>query len=189
MSLQLQAIQKLLTAHSDKAAVEANNKFIPGEKRVYGVRNPVINDLTKQFKEGGFALIKELWQAGAYEERLMAVKMIGYVAKKEPAKALQCVQDFASELDNWAICDTLGTQSLKPIVKTHQEQIFALAKKYNLSEDLWQRRLSLVLVEYYTRDKKLIPEINKLVKALEGDKEYYVKKAVIWIKKNIAKGK
>lgn len=189
MSSQLQIIQKLLTEHSDSAAVAANNKFIPGEKRVYGVRNPVINDLAKQFKAGGFALIKELWEAGAYEEKLMAVKMIGYMAKKEPAKALQFVQDFADDLDNWAICDTLGSQSLKPIIKTHQEEIFALAKKYNLSKDLWQRRLSLVLVEYYTRDKKCLPEINKLVKALENDKAYYVKKAVIWIKKNIAKGK
>jgi 3-methyladenine DNA glycosylase AlkD len=38
-------------------------------------------------------------------------------------------------------------------------------------------------------EKKLHPEIMKLVKPLENDEEYYVKKAVIWIKKNFAKGK
>ena len=80
-------------------------------------------------------------------------------------------------------------QGLKPILKTHQKEIFELAKKYNQSPDFWQRRLSLVLVEWYTRFKELRPEIKKLVSALEHHKEYYVKKALVWIKKNLEKGK
>ncbi len=189
MVTQLEAIQKLLLKHADEGAVEANKKFVPGSKKVYGVRNPVLNEIAKQFKEGGFDLVKELWKAGAYEEKMIALKLLGCIAKKNPEMSLQLLQQFAKEIDNWAICDTMGMQSLKPIVKTHQKEIFALAKKYNNSKDFWQRRLSLVLVEYYTRDKTLLPEINKLVLALENDKEYYVKKAVVWIRKNITKGK
>ena len=190
MSHQLETIQKILQQHSNKAALDANKKFVPGSsKKVYGVRNPVLNDLAKQFKEGGFGLVKELWDAGAYEEKLTALKMMGCIAKKDPEKSLQLIRHFAKGIDNWAECDTMGMQALKPIVKTHQNEIFALAKKYNVSKDMWQRRLSLVLVEYYTRDKSLLPEINKLVASLEDDKEYYIKKAIVWIKKNIAKGK
>jgi 3-methyladenine DNA glycosylase AlkD len=80
-------------------------------------------------------------------------------------------------------------QGLKPIFKTHRDEIFALAKKYNQSTDFWQRRLSLVLLEWYTRIKELHPEIIKLVKALENDEEYYVKKAIVWINKNFEKEK
>ena len=83
----------------------------------------------------------------------------------------------------------MGMQGLKPIFKTHQKEIFALAWKYNSSKDFWQRRLSLVLVEWYTRKKELHPEIMRLIKNLENDEEYYVKKAVMWIKKNLDKGK
>ncbi|MES2848764.1 MAG: DNA alkylation repair protein [Bacteroidota bacterium] len=189
MSAQLKAIQKILIQQSSKAALDANNKFVPGCKKVYGVRNPVLNELAKQFKEGGFDLVKELWDAGAYEEKITALKMLGYIAKKDPGRSLQLIQHFAKGIDNWAECDTMGMQSLKPLVKTHQEEIIALAKKCNISKDMWQRRLSLVLVEYYTRFPALLPEINLLVKALDGDEEYYVKKAIVWIKKNIAKGK
>jgi 3-methyladenine DNA glycosylase AlkD len=46
-----------------------------------------------------------------------------------------------------------------------------------------------VLAEWYTRIKSLHPEIKKLVKNLENDEEYYVKKAIVWINKNLAKGK
>ena len=189
MSVQLEAIQKILQQQSCKAALEANQKFVPGSKKVYGVRNPVLNDLAKQFKEGGFDLVKELWASGFYEEKITALKILGRIAKRDPEKSLQFIGQFATNIENWAECDTMGMQALKPIVKTHQKEIFALAKKYNSSADMWQRRLSLVLVEYYTRERSLLPEINKLIVPLENDKGYYVKKAVVWIKKNIAKGK
>lgn len=189
INTQLQAIQRTLQQQASNAVQEANNKFVPGSKKVYGVPNPFLNTLAKQFKTGGFDLVKALWASGAYEEKMIALKMLGCIAKKDAPQSLQLVQVFSTGIDNWAICDTMGMQSLKPVVKTHQQEIFALAKKFNSSKNMWQRRLSLVLVEYYTRDKTLLPQINGLVSALENDEEYYVKKAVVWIKKNISKGK
>jgi 3-methyladenine DNA glycosylase AlkD len=150
---------------------------------------PFINELAAQYKSGGFELIEELWKAGALEEKVLAIKILGKIAKKDPERSLKLVELFAKNIGNWAVCDAIGMQGLKPILKTHQEEIFALAKKYNHSTDFWQRRLSLVLVEWYTRIKELHPEIIKLVKALENDDEYYVKKAIVWINKNFEKEK
>ena len=136
-----------------------------------------------------FDLIEQLWNAGALEEKILAVKMLGKIAKKDPERSLQITQIFAKNIGNWAVCDAMGMQGLKPILKTHQKEIFALAWKYNSSKDFWQRRLSLVLVEWYTRDKNCHIEIKQLVKELENDDEYYVKKAIVWINKNFLKGK
>jgi 3-methyladenine DNA glycosylase AlkD len=80
-------------------------------------------------------------------------------------------------------------QALKPIVKTHKELIFELAKQFNQSSIFWERRLSLVLVEWFTRDINVHNEIIPLVKNLENDKEHYVKKAVDWIYRNLKKGR
>ena len=189
MNTYLTDIQKILKEKSSPAALAAIKKFVPGSTRSYGVRNPVLNELSVQFKPGGFDLVKTLWDAGAYEERIIAAKILQKIAKKDPERSLQLIQYFAPGIDNWAVCDTVGMQALQTIVKTHQKEIFALAKKYNRSTNLWERRLSLVLVEWYTRDKTLHDEIKKLVRALENDKEYYVKKAVAWINKNFEKGK
>jgi 3-methyladenine DNA glycosylase AlkD len=184
------AIQKILAAKATQEAKVAFEKFVPGTKeKVYGVRMPIVNELANQYKQGGFDLAEELWNAGALEEKMIAVKMLGKIAKKDPDRSLKMVQLFAENIGNWAVCDTIGMQGLKPIVKTHQKEIFALARKYNSSKDFWQRRLSLVLVEWYTRDKALHPEIKKLVKNLENDEEYYVKKAIVWINKNFSKEK
>ena len=76
--------------------------------------------------------MEELWEAGALEEKILAVKMLGKIAKKDPERSLKMIQLFAKNIGNWAVCDAMGMQGLKPILKTHQKEIFALAKKYNL---------------------------------------------------------
>jgi 3-methyladenine DNA glycosylase AlkD len=185
----LKDIQQFLKANATADALAATQKFVPGSTKVYGIRMPVLNELAKKYKAGGFDLIKELWAAGSYEERMLAAKILTHNAIKDAAQALLLVKSFATEIDNWAVCDTIGMQSLKAIVTTHQTEIFALATKLNKSKNLWERRLSLVLVEYYTRYKNLHPQIIALVRPLENDEEYYVKKAVVWIMKNFVKGK
>jgi 3-methyladenine DNA glycosylase AlkD len=189
MSTQLKEIQKILKAKATPGAKAAHKKFVPGNEFIYGVRTPLLNDLAQQFKFGGFELAEELWKAGALEEKILAVKMLGKIAKKDPERSLKLIQFFAKNIGNWAVCDAMGMQGLKPILKTHQQEVFALARMYNGSKDFWQRRLSLVLVEWYTRVKTLHPEIKRLVKNLEYDEEYYVKKAIAWINKNFSKGK
>lgn len=185
------AIKKVLLENANDEALAAQKKFVPGaaQQQAYGVRMPVLNELAKGYKHGGFELAEALWQSGTLEEKMLAAKLLGHIAKKDPKRALQLVAGFSKEIQDWAVCDTLGMQSLKPIVKTHQEEIFALARKFNSSKNLWQRRLSLVLVEWYTRMPELHPQIEALIQPLEKDSEYYVKKAVVWIKKNFKKGK
>src|SRR5687768_15724321 len=164
----LKAIQKILKYHATPEARSAHQKFVPGTEKIYGVRTPVLNELAREYKKGGFELAAELWNAGALEEKIIGAKMLGVIAKTDPVRAISLFRDFAEGIQNWAVCDTLGMQSLKPLFKTHQEIIFSLARKYNKSRDPWQRRLSLVLAEWYTRDKACHPAILQLVRSLEN---------------------
>jgi len=189
MSKQFKEIQSLLRQRATPEAKAAHQKFVPGIEFIYGVRTPVLNELAQAYKAGGFDLVRELWDGGAFEEKLLAVKMLGKIAKKNPELSLELIQHFANNIGNWAVCDAMGMQGLKPILKTHQKEIFSLASAYNRSGDFWQRRLSLVLVEWYTRISALHPKILKLVRNLEKDEEYYVRKAIVWIRKNLAKDK
>ena len=189
MNTDLKTIQKILKEKSTPEALAAQKKFVPGVTKIYGVRNSELNELSNQFKSASFNLIKQLWDPGAYEEKLLAAKILQKIAKKDADKSLQLIKYFAPGIDNWAVCDTVGMQCLQTILKTHPKEIFALAKKYNRSANFWERRLSLVLVEWYTRDKTLHAEIKKLIEPLENDEEYYVKKAVVWINKNFTKEK
>ena len=189
MSDLLKQVQKELKEHATPVAKTAALKFVPNAEKVYGIRTPVLNVLAKKYKEGGFDLVKELWDSGAFEERILAAKLLNIICKKDPLLSLKLVAGFSKDISNWAVCDAVGMQSLKPVAKKIQEEIFELSAKLVKSKNLWERRLSLVIIEVFTKDASLQSEIMKRVKELENDEEYYVKKAVEWIKRNFRKRK
>lgn len=189
MSDLLKQVQKELKEHATPEAKAAALKFVPNAEKVYGIRTPILNEMAKKYKEGGFDLVKELWDSGAFEEKMLAAKMLNVICKKDPMLSLKLVAGFSKDISDWAVCDTLGMQSLKPVAKKIQKEIFDLSAKLVKSKNLWERRLSLVIIEVFTKDASLLPQIMKRVKELENDEEYYVKKAVEWIKRNFKKGK
>lgn len=189
MSALLKQIQKELKDSSTPEAKAAALRFVPNAEKVYGIRTPVLNVMAKKYKEGGFDLVKELWKSGAFEEKLLAAKLLNVICKKDPLLSLKLVTGFTKNISDWAVCDCLGMQSLKPVAKKIQNEIFDLSAKMIKSKNLWERRLSLVIIEVFTKDRSLHPEITKRVKTLENDEEYYVRKAVDWIKRNLKKGK
>ena len=187
MSSLLKEIQQTLKDNSTKQGKEAFDRSVPGAQKVYGVRLPVINEIVKHCKEGLFDLAEELWKAGAFEEQQIAAKLIGKAAKKDPTRTLKLIEDFSPQISDWAVCDALGMQAPKKINKTHHKEIFALANKLIKSKNFWQRRLALVLSEWYTRDKSFHPQIKQLIAVVRDDEEYYVKKAIAWINRNFDK--
>lgn len=163
------------------------SEMIPTSQKVMGVRMPVINEIVKEFKHGGIALVELLWKNGSHEEKLIAAKILGKYAKKNPDKTLQLVYDYSAGLYDWAICDTLATQTLKPIVKIHKKEIWEMSDEFILSKNPWQRRFALVLIEYYCRFPEDHSRIKKQIKKVESDTEFYVKKAIAWLKREIVK--
>jgi 3-methyladenine DNA glycosylase AlkD len=183
----LPQIQKKLKFSSTPETKASIQKFVPDASKVYGVKMPVINELAKELKEYDFELVNDLWQSGFFEEKLLAAKLIGKLSKKFPEEAIALVKKFSNEIQDWAVCDTIGMQSLKPIAKKYQKETFALARQLNKAKNFWQRRLSLVLVEVYAKDPSQHSSIHALIEPLSNDKEYYVKKGVVWLKKSMEK--
>lgn len=189
MSKQLKDIQAVLIAKAENKNIDFFSRAVPGEQKIYGVKTPHLNKIAVDYKAYSFGLAEELWNSAALEERIIAIKIMEKTGKSDPARLLRLFKRFSKQVDNWAVCDGLGMQFLRGIVKTHADEIFELARQFNRSTNRWQRRLSLVMVEWYTRINTRLPEIKELVKGLENDEDYYVKKAVVWIKKNFQKGK
>ena len=183
----LTEIQKTLKAKSKESVRKSFQKFIPNSQNVYGVKVPELNELAKKYKDGGFELVEALWKSGAFEERLLAAKILMLVSKQDPDRTLNLIKVFSKDITDWAVCDTLGQQSTRPIAKFKKKEIFELSRNWVKSPQLWERRLSLVLLEGYSKDVQFHPFIKSIMNQLENDKEYYVRKAVEWTERNIKK--
>ena len=122
MSDLLKQVQKELKAHSTPEAKAAAMKFVPNAEKIYGIRTPVLNILAKKYKEGGFDLVKELWSSGAFEEKLLAAKLLNVICKKDPLLSLKLVAGFSKDISDWAVCDTVGMQSLSLLLKKFKKK-------------------------------------------------------------------
>ena len=186
-SERVSSIKQALAANSDEKAKGAVRKFIPTSQHVYGVRLPLLNQIAKEHRAGGFELAEALWKSGAFEEKLLAAKLLGSSCKKDPDRALTLAKTFAAQISDWAVCDTLGMQGVKGIALEKQTELFAWSNKLVKSESLWERRLALVLLTHFVKDKSSRTQIEKTLARLSGDKEHYVKKAVEWLQRDLRK--
>lgn len=189
----LEKIQEHFQKHATEKSKASTKKFVPDAVKIYGNTMPQVNALADRIAKHittsaeGFQLIQQLWESGAYEEKVLAAKLIRKYCKKDPLLSIQLVEQFSKDISDWAVCDTLGMQSLKPINLKYQKEIFSLSKKISTSKNLWQRRLSLVLLEDFCKQKDLHAEIKKRIAMHKNDTEYYMKKAVVWLEASISK--
>ena len=186
-SERVSSIKQALAANSDEKAKGAVRKFIPTSQHVYGVRLPLLNQIAKEHREGGFELAEALWKSGAFEEKLLAAKLLGSCCKKDPDRALTLAKTFAAQTNDWAVCDTLGMQGVKGIASEKQIELFAWSNKLVKSRNLWERRLSLVLLTHFVKDRNSRTQIEKTLARLGDDKEHYVRKAVEWLQNDLRK--
>jgi len=185
--MKLSEIRKILRENSDEKVKLSCLKFIPSCKKFYGVKIPLLEKVAKKIKEPNFDLVESLWKGKFFEEKMLAVKILAKICKKNSERALKLLKKFSKNISDWAICDTLATQGTRKIVKEKTQEIFNLSKKLIYSRNFWQRRFGIVLLlELYRQgfDKK---KVENLLKIVEGDKEKYIRKVVVWLKNELKK--
>jgi 3-methyladenine DNA glycosylase AlkD len=185
----LKEIHESFAQLGDKTKCATYKKFIPTAQITYGLTMPDRKVLAKHYAEKGFPLVDALWLKGSFEDRVLAAKILALLAKKQPNEVLTWIEQHAKDITDWVVCDTIGMQCSKPMMKKFQEQLFDLANRKIKSPLLWERRLALVLVECYCKNEHLHPRINSLITQVKNDKEYYVKKAIQWLERNMKKKK
>src|SRR3954470_3047004 len=120
----LKEIRAALRRSATAEACASFAKFVPSAQKIYGVRVPVLNKIAKQSAGGGLPLVRALWTSQAFEERLLAAKILGAICKKDPDTALKFIGAAARDITDWPVCDTLATQGVRAIAQAKHDEIF-----------------------------------------------------------------
>lgn len=131
-------------------------------------------------------MVEGLWSAATFEERMLSAKILGKICMRDPERSLALVSKFSNEISDWAICDTIGTQGIRGIVKSRRREVFDLARRFVQSDVMWQRRLGIVLLTNYAKEDSFKKEIKEIIHPLEQDNEHYIKKAKTWIERKLS---
>lgn len=104
-----------------------------------------------------------------------------YVKKLGGPVTFDLLKTWMKRVDNWGHSDMFSSIIAKILV-SDEKMIFNQLKKWNVSNNPWDRRQSIVPLAMYHRKNKNIPfkDVIALVENLIHDEEYYVQKGVGW---------
>ncbi len=184
--MELEEIRNILRSKANKKTKDFWKKNILSKDKLYGTKVAEINKVIQKIKELEPKLIFLLWNSNYFEEKILAIKLFKKVPKKYQNEIYKKIPDISKNITDWAVCDTLAIQGLREIAT--KKEILILSKKLLKSKNLWQRRLAIVSLINLVNSAKLRQEIKEILNLTNNEQEYYVKKAIIWLKKQLKKG-
>ena len=193
-----QAALAAIAEHSDEERAKGAKAYHKSDRRFLGVANPVLNDLTKSWRQtldaaDRVSLADALWQMDIHETRLAAAKLLTQARiRPDDAPAWALIQSWVPDFDSWAIADHACIAGQKRLV-ADPHRIDAV-ETWTGSEDKWTRRAALVVTLPWTKQNHPKPEdlairgrVLGWAAAYVPDHDWFIQKAIAWWVRELSK--
>ena len=165
---------------------------------VLAIKVPVLREVVKAGfsfytlpKDDVLAIWNNIWFTSPYYEVMSAALMYyDLQGKKISPELWPTLSTWHQRVENWAHCDSLGSIYSYLLAK-RPDEVYRQLQAWNVSNDEWQRRLSLVsLIHHAGKKTEFLPldKILPLVTNCITDERHYVSRAVGWLLREAAKG-
>ena len=186
-----------IQAHADVERAAGAKAYHKSDRLHLGVPNPVLNDLSKQWRQAldvptRVALADGLWQTDIYEARVAAAKLLTQARIRPDEDAWTLIASWVPDFDSWAIADHACMAGQKRLVAdpTRIDQVEA----WTDSDHMWTRRAALVITLPWTKQNNPKPqdiEIRDRVlgwaAAYVSDQTWFIQKAIAWWVRELSK--
>ncbi|MDR2037971.1 MAG: DNA alkylation repair protein [Bacteroidales bacterium] len=184
-------VRKSLKESADDKTLSTGQRFFKEQIQFYGVRIPLVNQISKQFfdtikqreKSEIFALCEELWKSGYSEESYVACNWSYYIHERYTPEDFSVFDRWVDlYVSNWASCDTLCNHSVGTFVEMYPEYVNRL-KEWAKSDNRWLRRAAAVTLIIPARKGQFLNDIFDIANILLEDGDDLVQKGYGWMLK------
>lgn len=173
-------INELLHALSESDYKAFNEKIIPTNYPMLGIRMPALRKLAKEIAAGP-EVETYLQQAEytTYEHILLYGLVIGQLRKPSLQTMFRYLDPLIPKFDNWAHVDTIFSASKLKILDKHPDEVFAHFLPLKTHEGEFARRTFVILLmNFFMREDRLDITLKHLPEVPQG--QYYVDMAIAW---------
>jgi 3-methyladenine DNA glycosylase AlkD len=157
---------------------------------VLGLRLPVMQqvvwngfDFYKQSEKNILSIWDHAWKTSRWHEVLYLP--LFYYRKHTHMLGRyewEVMKHWIDRIENWEHADALSSL-YSILLERYPNLVLPTFKKWNLSNNPWKQRVSIVSLIYYASPKRKAPHVKlvlEMVKPLIGSKDKYVRKGVGW---------
>lgn len=189
-------VAKALRAVARPEKVEIYQSFFktgPGQygegDKFIGVTVPNARAAIKPFRDLPMAEVEKLLGSVWHEERFAAALILVAQFERGDATQRRAVFDFylanARRWNNWDLVDCSTPQVVGGWL-CEQGKGWAILRKLARSENLWERRISILATFAFIRQREMSPTVE-VAELLLGDKHDLIHKAVGWMLREMGK--
>ena len=169
-----------LKTQADEKYRNFHSSLVPNAEKsdILGIRMPRLREIGKEVSKGNARSFLDVSKSELYEERMVRGIVTGLIKTKDFDDFTALVDNFADEVDNWAICDCFCAGLNE--IKKYKSEFFGYIQKFLESKDDWKIRIALVVMLDYYLDNEYIDEVLKRCDSVKST-YYYVSMAKAWL--------
>ncbi len=127
----------------------------------------------------------DLWMHSEWGDVLFAAEEYyrPIVRRRVMPEMWPVMRRWIERVDNWAHADALSW-TYSRLLEADRESVLPVLQRWNASEDLWPKRISIVSLIHYTGKNAVFLPAEAMLPMLEScieDRRYYMQKAVGWV--------
>lgn len=187
----------LIAAHADPERARGAKGYHKSDRVHLGVPNPVLNDLTKAWRQAldvpaRLALADGLWQTDVFEGRLAAAKLLTQARIRDDAAVWHLITSWVGDFDSWAVADHACMAGQKRLIADPSR--LDAVEAWTTSDHMWTRRAALVITLPWTKQNFPKPQELEARDRILGwaasyvpDQTWFIQKAIAWWLRDLSK--
>jgi 3-methyladenine DNA glycosylase AlkD len=128
-----------------------------------------------------------LWREPVHERRMAAVELLTLAGPRLAAADLPTVERLLRESGTWALVDGLAGNVAGEIA-LHDPRSWPLIDAWAVDGDFWVRRSALLaLLREIRADRPDLPRFTRYAEPMLAEKEFFIRKAIGWVLREISR--
>jgi 3-methyladenine DNA glycosylase AlkD len=181
----LSAIERL----ADPAYREGSLMVAPTAQRVHGIRTPDNRRLAREWRRAHrdvdpavvLSLVEVLWSSESRDERALGLEILNLHPDLVRDLEVARFDRWRLDIDNWGVCDFVGTRILGPWVEAEPEDRLRYLEQLVGDPHLYSRRLGLVASVYLNTGgteygEWTLSQVDRLI----DERDPMITKAISW---------
>jgi len=141
---------------------------------VLALKTKDVKDISKEISKGDYISFLDYMPWNYFENTSINGFLISNI--KDFNTMRKYLDIYSSKADNWATCDLLSLD-----IKGNEDNYINLLNKYIKSNKPFVRRIGIVILFNYVKDKNYLKDIFKILNSFYDETEYYVNMINAWL--------